>query len=85
MEVRGKSPPGLKLKNKMAAMDPNSKTRWRRLTAVVKTRCRRCCRRDDWCIILKILCFAYRLVEVGILSGWSILLKKVFVALRIGI
>ena len=25
----GKSP-GLKLKNKMASMDPNSKTRWRR-------------------------------------------------------
>ena len=43
------------------------------------------CRREDWYIILKWLCFGFRLVEVGILSGWSILLKRVFVAVRIGI
>jgi len=43
------------------------------------------CRRDDWYIILKRLCFGFRLVEVGILSGWSILLKRVFVAVKIGI
>jgi len=35
------------------------------------------CRREDWYIILKRVEFGFRLVEVGILSGCSILLIKV--------
>ena len=64
---------------------PKLKTRWRRFAAVLKTRCRRCCRRDDWYIILKSLCFGFRVVEVGMFSGCSILLKSMCADVRIGL
>ena len=52
---------------------------------VFKTRCR-CCRREDWYIILKSLCvFGFHLMEVGILSGCSILLKRVCAVVSIGL
>jgi len=46
------------------------------LSWFLKTRWR-CCRREDWYIRLKTLCvFGFRLVEAGILSACSILLKR---------
>jgi len=35
--------------------------------------------------IKKVVCFGFRLVEVGILSGCSILLKRMCAAFRIGL
>ena len=73
----GAKAPGLKLKNKMASLDPNSKTRWRRWAqtqkqdgVVVEKQDGVVCRDD-----IKEVCW-FRLVEVGILSGCNILLKR---------